>query len=60
MYLNLAFSRFRMKQTSVRRKSRKEILDAKVAAHTKAQALEEKLKTIDRLQQDLKDAQARQ
>ena len=49
-----------MKIGSKRRRTKQTILDDKVEAETKALAIEEKLKTIDRLQQELKNAKAQQ
>ena len=49
-----------MKASSSRRRTKQEIKDAQVAAQVKAQALADKLKTIERLQQELTNAKAQQ
>ena len=49
-----------MKVTSKRRRTRQEIEDAKVSALAKEQAVQDKLKTIDRLQAQLAEVQAQQ
>lgn len=47
-----------MKMTSKRRRTKQQIQDDKAAAQAKADALEEKLGLIDRLQQELTHVQA--
>ena len=49
-----------MKMTSKRRRTKQQIADDKAAAQAKAEALEEKLGLIDRLQQELTHVQAQQ
>ena len=49
---------FSMKMTSKRRRTKQQIQDDKAAAQAKAEALEEKLGLIDRLQQELNHVQA--
>ena len=43
----------RMKATSVRRRTKQEIIDQKAAALAKEEAIQDKLKTIDRLHIEL-------
>ena len=42
-----------MKASSKRRRTKQEIIEAKAAALAKEQAIQDKLKTIERLQQEL-------
>ena len=47
-----------MKATSVRRRTKQEIEDQKAAALAKEEAIQDKLKTIDRLHLELQKVQA--
>ena len=58
--LNFFILLFSMKMTSKRRRTKQQIEDDKAAAQAKAEALEEKLGLIDRLQQELTHVQAQQ
>ena len=49
-----------MKASSTRRRTKQEILEAKAAALAKEQAIQDKLKTIERLQQELAVVAAKQ
>ena len=49
-----------MKASSKRRRTKQEIIEAKAAALAKEQAIQDKLKTIERLQQELAVVAARQ
>ena len=49
-----------MKVTSQRRRTKQEILDDKAAALAKEEAIQDKLKTIDRLHLELQKVQAAQ
>ena len=49
-----------MKASSTRRRTKQEIIEAKAAALAKEQAIQDKLKTIERLQQELAVVAAKQ
>ena len=49
-----------MKASSKRRRTKQEIIEAKAAALAKEQAIQDKLKTIERLQQELAVVAAKQ
>ena len=49
-----------MKASSTRRRTKQEILEAKAAALAKGQAIQDKLATIERLQQELAVVAAKQ